>query len=363
MMAQTDEERALDEVRERIEAVEQRLANETAERADQATELKRLELDIAAAAAELERLDARAAEQRARRGELDAEMHRAETRLAGERNALARQVRLSYMTGREELFKLLLSQENPASLGRMIVYYDYLNRARAAQIGTVANRLRTLGELTAESEALEREIEARQAAEQRGLAALEAARGDRRLLLADLDRAIAASGEEVSRLRGEEQRLSDLLVELGDLLAAFPRGSEEPFASLKGRLPWPAPGQLVGDFGAPRGRGPLRWNGVLLETERGTPVRAIYHGRVAFSDWLPGLGLLMVVDHGDGYMSLYGHNEVLLKEPGDWVEPGEAIGRAGDTGGRDAPSLYFEIRRDGEPENPHGWIGAELARN
>lgn len=351
----------MEQVRARIGTVERRLAAETARRADQAAELKRLELRVAEVSAEVERLRTRAQAQGARRRELDEESRRAAARLASERDALAQQVRLSYMTGREEVFKLLLSQETPASLGRMLVYYDYLNRARAARIGTVVTRVRTLSELAAESAALERELESLQSAQQRELTALDAARGDRGRLLAELDRAIASSGAEMDNLREEEQRLADLVVELGELLAGFPVTSEEPFASLKGRLAWPARGRLAGDFGARRGSGPIRWNGVLLETDRGTPVRAIYHGRVAFSDWLPGLGLLMVVDHGEGYMSLYGHNEVLLKEPGDWVEPGEAIGRVGDTGGQSQPSLYFEIRRNGEPENPHAWIGAQLS--
>jgi septal ring factor EnvC (AmiA/AmiB activator) len=95
---------------------------------------------------------------------------------------------------------------------------------------------------------------------------------------------------------------------------------------------------------------------VLLEAEPGTLVRAVYHGRVAFADWLPGLGLLVILDHGDGYMSLYGHNETLLREPGDWVQPGEAVGQVGDTGGRRVSALYFEIRHDGAPVNPNAWI-------
>jgi murein hydrolase activator len=139
-------------------------------------------------------------------------------------------------------------------------------------------------------------------------------------------------------------------------MAGFPVESEQPFAKLKGKLAWPVQGKLVGDYGKPRDGGPVRWNGVLLEASQGTQVRAVYHGRIAFADWLPGLGLLIIVDHGDGYLSLYGHNEALLKEPGEWVEPGESIAQVGDTGGRARPGLYFEIRHNGEPVNPHPWI-------
>jgi septal ring factor EnvC (AmiA/AmiB activator) len=260
------------------------------------------------------------------------------------------------MSGREEFVKLLLSQESPATLGRMLVYYDYFNRARSERIATVATELAALAALAAEAREVEAELERLQAAQAAELAAQEAARAARRRAIAELETSIASGGGEIEKLRGEEQRLAALVIELGELLAGFPRDSEEPFATLKGRLPWPVQGRLSRSFGQPRGGGALRWNGVMLAAEVGTPVRAVYHGRVAFSDWLPGLGLLVIVDHGDGYMSLYGHNEALLKEPGDWVTPGEAIAQVGDTGGQTGPALYFEIRHRGAPVDPRPWV-------
>jgi septal ring factor EnvC (AmiA/AmiB activator) len=145
-------------------------------------------------------------------------------------------------------------------------------------------------------------------------------------------------------------------------MAGFPVDREQPFDRLKGKLAWPVMGRLAGEFGQPREGGTVRWNGVLIEANQGTPVRAIYRGRVAFADWLPGLGLLLVLDHGGGYMSLYGHNQSLLKEPGDWVSPGETIAQVGDTGGQARPALYFEIRAKGEPVNPHDWIKKPIGR-
>jgi septal ring factor EnvC (AmiA/AmiB activator) len=362
-VAQQDEEQALQQIRERIARVETRLARETERRADQASQLKRSELAVAAATTELANLRARGAEQSQRQRGLSEQTRAATDQLGAERDALAQQVRLSYMTGREELFKLLLSQESPASLGRMIVYYDYLNRARSARIGAVTGQIRRLATLAEQSAQAASELQRLQAAQETEVAALETARGQRRAVLTELDRSIAAAGNEIEGLRQEEQRLADLLVELGELLAAFPVSSEEPFAALKGRLPWPAPGELTNEYGTLRSGGPIRWNGVMLQAGRGTPVRSVYHGRVAFSDWLPGLGLLIIVDHGEGYMSLYGHNEVLLKEPGDWVEPGETIAQMGDSGGQAAPSLYFEIRHRGDPENPHQWIAGSPAQD
>jgi len=353
---QADAERELEAVRDRIEGLEARVARQTADRRDQAAALKQVELELARAAQELSRLRADLKRQQARQGELARQVETARVSLVGERDALGAQVRLSYMTGGQELIKLLLSQENPTDLGRMIVYYDYLNRARSARIGDVTAQLEQLAALVEQSAATERELDALETAQQAELAAREQARAVRAGLLDELDRSIVEAGGQIENLREEERRLADLLLELGELLAGFPVDSEEPFADLRGRLAWPAPGRLAGDFGQSRGGAAVRWNGVLLEAARGTPVRSIYHGRVAFSDWLPGLGLLIIVDHGDGYMSLYGHNEALLKDSGDWVTPGEAIAQVGDSGGQAIPSLYFEIRQNGAPVDPHRWI-------
>jgi septal ring factor EnvC (AmiA/AmiB activator) len=356
-----DEDTALREVRKRIDALETRMSRQATQRDTGAKALREAELAIAAATRKLEELGAERHAQESRRRALGEEARRANDRLGTERDALARQVRVSYLTGREEIFKLLLSQESPASLGRMLVYYDYFNRARSERIGKVLGEIRNLEELGAESAAVERELaalESRQAAE---VASLGRSRDERRQLVKELDAGIAAAKDEITRLRAEERRLADLVVELRELMAGFPVDTEQPFAQLKGRLAWPVQGRLAGDYGQPRGGGPVKWNGVLLEAAAGTPVRAVYHGRIAFADWLPGLGLLIIVDHGRGYMSLYGHNEALLKESGDWVEPGEAIAQVGDTGGQARPSLYFEIRQNGEPVNPHQWIARKPA--
>ena len=140
------------------------------------------------------------------------------------------------------------------------------------------------------------------------------------------------------------------------IVAVFPSGSGEPFSEQRGHLAWPAAGPVVREFGQPRANGRLRWNGVLMEAPAGAAVRTIYNGRVIFSDWLPGMGLLLIVEHGEGYLSLYGHNQDLLKEVGDWVLPGEVIAHVGDTGGQASAGLYFEIRKDGNPVNPERWM-------
>jgi septal ring factor EnvC (AmiA/AmiB activator) len=260
------------------------------------------------------------------------------------------------MSGHAEVVKLLLSQDSPATLGRMLVYYDYFNRARVARIDALAGEMHDLAALKAASDEGQRRLAELASAQSAQVASLERARDERRALLAELDSGIVDSNAAIAKLKTEERRVGDLVKQLREATAGFPVDTDQPFARSKGKLAWPVPGRLVGDYGEPRVGGQVKWNGVLLEAERGAPVRAIYPGRVAFADWLPGLGLLLIVDHGGGYMSLYGHNEALLKEPGDRVEAGEPVARVGDSGGQARPALYFDIRQNGEPVNPHQWI-------
>ncbi len=353
---QRKSEAALNTVRKEIKELETRLTRETARRDEGAKALRAAEVENADATRKLADVRAKLNDQRAARRSLGEQTDRANQRLAAERAALGSQVRLSYITGRSEVFKLLLSQESPATLGRMLVYYDYLNRARTARIAAVGTDLTRLAALNADTERVEAELKELEAAQATQVAALAKARDARQAVVTRLDSSIKDDNAAVAKLRGEEKRLTDLVEQLRHLMAGLPVEGDQPFATLKGKLAWPVQGRLAGDFGQPRAGSVVKWNGVLLEAPAGTAVRAVYHGRVAFADWLPGLGLLVIIDHGGGYMSLYGHNEALLKEAGDWVQPAETIAQVGDTGGAPRPALYFEIRFKGEPVNPHTWI-------
>jgi murein hydrolase activator len=358
---QRESEAKLSAVRKEIKELQEKIARETTRRDEGARALRAAEVEIAAATRKLAEVRGDLKTQEAARRDLERETERANHSLAAEQAALARQVRSSYMAGREELTKLLLSQESPAALGRMLVYFDYYNRARSARIGAVTGELDKLAELGASTARVEAELQGLEAAQAREVEALEKSRNERRAVVAKLDEEIRDGTAAVSKLRGEEQRLADLVRRLSEVMAGFPVDGDEPFAKSKGKLAWPVQGRLAGDYGQPRGAGPVKWNGVLLEAAAGTPVRAIHRGRVAFADWLTGLGLLVIVDHGGGYMSLYGHNEALLKESGDWVEPGEPIAQVGDTGGQARPGLYFELRFNGEPVDPNPWMTKRAA--
>ncbi len=355
------DEAALSAVRKDIKALQERIARETTRRDEGTRALRAAEVEIATATRELAEVRSRLRAQEAARRDLTKESEQASRRLAAEQSALARQVRATYMTGREELFKLLLSQESPAVLGRMLVYFDYYNRARSARIDAVAGELAKLAELAGQTTRVEAELAALEAAQAREVAALEKSRDERRAAVAKVDDEIRDGAAAISKLRGEEQRLAEVVRRVSEVMVALPLETDEPFARSKGKLAWPVQGRVAGTFGQVRGAGPVRWNGVLLEAAAGTPVRAVHRGRIAFADWLQGLGLLVIVDHGGGYMSLYGHNEALLKESGDWVEPGEPIAQVGDSGGQARAGLYFEIRLNGEPVDPIPWIAKRAA--
>lgn len=354
--AQTREERALSAVREELEALQDRLERDHAGRERQYRELERVELDGAAAAATLEELREQLSMQQARAAQIATQAQETRTRLGSERAALASQVRMSFLTGRQETIKLMLNQEAPERLGRMMVYYDYLNRARSRRIESVSGELAALAELAAAAELVTQELATLERDQQRELEGLQRLRAERRTAVEALEATIESAEQEIERLRAEEQRLTELVREIHAVLAEFPVDSQEPFSASRGRLAWPVAGTMLSRFGQPRSGAAVRWQGVQVGAPAGTPVRSIYHGQVVFSDWLPGHGLLVIVDHGEGYMSLYGHNEALLKESGDWVAPGEAIAQVGDSGGQAQTALYFEIRRNGDPVDPQPWM-------
>jgi septal ring factor EnvC (AmiA/AmiB activator) len=357
-----DSEAQLERVRERIEVLRSEMRADVEKRDAIAARLRDSEEQVAAASRRLGsiRADREASGQRLR--ELEARQSQHQVALAGERDALARQIRSAYMNGRQERLKLILNQQDPASLGRLMVYYGYFNRLRAERIESVAAELAEIDRIGAElgrGQARLRALETARAAE---LEDLEAARRERQASLSALAGRIAASGGEVAGLEVDAQVLEKLVAELRRALADLPVTGQQPFEEVRGRLSWPIEGRLISDFGEPRAGGRLKWNGVLIGAERGADVRAIHHGRVAYADWLPGLGLLLVIEHGGGYLSLYGHNLSIARGVGDLVAPGEVIGEVGDSGGRAEPALYFEIRRAREPLDPHRWIARKLAR-
>jgi septal ring factor EnvC (AmiA/AmiB activator) len=178
----------------------------------------------------------------------------------------------------------------------------------------------------------------------------------RREVLTQIDKALQDSAATLAAREQDRTQLESLLEEIDRALAQLmPQESVEPFSAARGSMPWPVDGRITTRFGASRNLGKMRWQGVRMAAEPGSTVTAIHHGRVVYADWLRGSGLLLVIDHGDGYMSLYAHNESLLRDVGDWVTAGAPVSTVGDSGGQSEPGLYFEIRRNGKPTDPQQW--------
>ena len=349
-------EQELEEVRERISELKQSMDAAAEERDRLTGELQELEVAIAEQRMRLKEIERDQEYTAAKKQRLDAELADREQHLDAESEALAAQVRTAYMSGSQEKIKLLLNQRDPATLGRLMAYYRYLNEYRAENIEAVIEQIRKLdalrGQIAAEAARLEQLARTRYDE----LGRLNSSQESRKALLDSLRRRIADEGQEVERLAAQEKDLSRLIAELTSILSDYPISSEDPFSEHRGQLTWPVAGRLLHEFGQPRVGGSIKWNGVVLGAPRGREVRAVYHGRVAFADWLAGMGLLVIVDHGEGYMTLYGYNETILKDTGDWVAPGDVIATVGDSGGQPQASLYFELRRGTKPENPSRWV-------
>jgi septal ring factor EnvC (AmiA/AmiB activator) len=349
-------EQELEDVRERISELKQSMDAAAEERDRLTGELQKLDMAISEQRMRIADIERDQTYTANKKEKLDRELAGREAHLDTESEALAAQVRAAYMSGSQEKIKLLLNQRDPATLGRLMAYYRYLNEYRAENIEAVVAQIRRLDELRAQIAAEEARLTALARTRYDELGRLHNSQENRKTLLASLRKRIANEGEEVDRLAAQEKDLTRLIAELTSILSDYPITSEQPFSEHRGKLTWPVAGRLLHEFGQPRVGGSIKWNGVVLGAPRGREVRAVYHGRVAFADWLAGMGLLVIVDHGEGYMTLYGYNETILKNTGDWVAPGDVIATVGDSGGQSEAGLYFELRRGTKPENPRRWV-------
>jgi septal ring factor EnvC (AmiA/AmiB activator) len=355
--SQKQKEAELKRVNARIEQVRKSVNADVEKRDRLGAQLRDAEQGVRGARRSLEELRVQRIASEARLKDLEREQARREADLASERGALTGELRAAYVNGREEQLKLLLNQQDPATAGRMLAYYGYFGRARAERISSIRDQLEHLAlvreKIAAEGRRLA-ELETRQEQE---LATLRGAQDKRVKAVAAIDSQIKSQGGELKRLQSQARGLENLIAELRKALASVPVAKQAPFEPLKGKLPWPVQqGKVLARFGQPRAGGSLRWQGMLIGTARGARVRAPYAGRVAYADWLPGMGLMIVLDHGGGYLSLYGHNDELFRQVGEPVSAGDAIGAVGDSGGNDQAALYFEVRRGRVPVDPEIWL-------
>jgi septal ring factor EnvC (AmiA/AmiB activator) len=349
-------ERELEDVRDQISELKESMDQSAASRDQVTGELQVAEVEISEKRIRLKELQRERDFSTKRKAELDEKIAQREAELGRETGQLSEQVRAAYMSGSQERVKLLLNQRDPATLGRLLSYYEYFNDFRASNIQVVNGHIAELATLRSQVAAEEARLVGLAKQRYGELTKLNTAQETRQSLLTRLKGRMATESKEIEQLAAQEKDLTRLIDELTSILSDYPISSENPFSEHKGRLTWPVAGTLLHDFGQPRVSDRLKWNGVVLAAPRGREVRVVYHGRVVFSDWLAGLGLLVIVDHGEGYMTLYGYNETTMKNAGDWVAPGDVIATVGDSGGQARSALYFELRKGTQPLNPRQWI-------
>ena len=355
--AGVDDAAQLERLRSRIHSLQKQL-NDTRGRRDTVhEELQSEERRIGELLQRLREIDARLAQDEdtlaALRRDAATERRQLDTQLA----ALESQVRAAYASGRQEPLKLVLNQESPAAVSRLMTYYRYLTAARVARVTQLRQIVGRIEILQAAIGAQTQTLTTARNEQLKQKSELETAQHRRTELLAQLDRRVRNQTEEIARLKTDEQRLERLLNEIKSYALPTPPGlpTATRFAQAKGRLPLPLAGQVIARYGESKQLGDLTWRGIFVGAPEGGQIHAVFRGRVAYADWLRGFGLLLILDHGDGYMTLYGHNQTLHRQVGDWVEAGQPIAAAGRTGDAPASGVYFEIRHNGKPYDPLQW--------
>jgi septal ring factor EnvC (AmiA/AmiB activator) len=343
-------------LRARITELTTRMGSQLAQRDSLSARVRETELVIAAKRQRVEELHTAQLAAERHRADLRAEEGRNLSTLQAERASLASQARAAYMIGRQEELKLLLNQSNPASLGRTLTYYGYFAEQRSQKIKSIQSDEARLQQLVAQIEQQTQELQKLQDDATQEIAGLQHARAERSVAVAALTKKLESGNQELGNLKREEQAVESLVADLARMMQDFPTDPSQSFDRMRGKLPWPVLGHVSARYQAPReNSGGVRWNGVMIETERAAKVRAPFFGRVVYADWLQGLGLLMIIGHSGGYMTLYGHAEVLYKSVGDKVAPGDVIASLSDSEGV-KPQLYFEIREGRKTVDPKLWL-------
>jgi len=272
-----------------------------------------------------------------------------------QKQSLEKQVKAAYGMGKNEKLKLMLNQQDPALSGRVMVYYDFFNKRRLKKIAAINQDIQVLGDLERQHQQESEQLEQKRVARKQRQLELLGVKKERKSVLMKLNKQVQSKKQQLRRFKQSEKKLAALIGRLQQTRDDFPlnEGVVKPFGQLKGELPWPVRGRLLKKFGEKRSES--RWDGVLIEAKEGQEVKSVARGQVVYADWLRGYGLLTIIKHDKGYMSLYAFNQSLYKTKGDWVEAGSVISSVGLSGGRSKAGLYFGVRKKGKPINPIKW--------
>jgi septal ring factor EnvC (AmiA/AmiB activator) len=369
----------LQQLKSRIEAIQKRLTDAEELKSEAADALRESERAISDASRTVADLSDRSRNAAARAAELKRETARAESELARQRETLARLLYQLYTAGRPETLAILLNGGDPNAIARELHYLTYVGRARSELVSALRQNVDRLEALAAEAHSKAAELAAITAEQTRQRRRLQQEKHARTQVLTRISRNIELQRREIGTLKRDEARLTSLIEQLARAIARTPKPrarpdpqrsepritneripererDEGPFARLRGKLALPVRGELASRFGSPRQGGGVVWKGLLIAARAGEDVRAIAAGRVVFADWLRGFGNLLIVDHGDSYMSLYGYNEALYRQVGDVIRGGDRIAAVGNSGGHPDSGLYFEMRHEGRPFDPMTWV-------
>lgn len=405
--AQTQQQ--LDATRQDIAELKKLLGKLQEEKSGVQKELRGTETEMGKLEKQVEALQKELKKSEAELQRLDEEKKKLQSARTEQQRLIAIQARAAYQNGRQEYLKLLLNQQNPEKFARTLTYYDYLSQARLEQLKNFNETLRQLANVEKDISLQQAQLLVQKSSLDTQREELDKVRKERQLALAKLNDDVKARDDKLKAREQDQADLAKVLKTIEETLARQAREAEEArqkaliaqqeaekkrlreaqaeasdaprkparsspgalvssagpsfggaFAAARGKLPWPVDGRLLARFGETRGDDSRsKWDGVMISAAAGSQVHAVHGGRVVFADWLRGAGLLVILDHGNGYLSLYGHNQTLLKEAGDVVKAGESISTVGNSGGQDTPALYFAIRQQGRPSDPAQWCHAQ----
>lgn len=291
---------------------------------------------------------------------LNREKKQIQAKIGQQNRQLGKQIHSAYTLGQQEQLKLLFSQQNATAMQRNLTYYEYFSRYRLDLIEEAQETFSDLLENENKIQSAKLDLEKVLGTQNKQKASLTRDRSKRKSIIAELERELKKQGSNLTQLEENARNLKSLIDSLAEILIDIPPPKEhKEFAKLRGKLAWPTKGKVKKLYGKAKPLSNLRWQGVVIQAPLGNNVRAVSHGRVAFADWLRGMGNLIIIDHGNNYLSLYGHNQSIFKTTGEWVEAGDIIGSIGNSGGQKKPGLYFEIRKKGKPQNPSRWCDSK----
>ncbi len=362
--SQNDEKKLrqqLTELRQEISTINDSISASRIEKDDLLEQLMLIERDLSRRNRDLKRIENKIDKETKTLHQLTKQQTRLQNSLKSQQAGLKSQIRSAFILGRQERIKLLFNQESVSEASRILAYFRYFNLSRVRNLDTLTQSLNELSAVEKEILQRKQELSSLQSAQLIQIGTKEDVVLQRKSVLSKIDKRIESQSQILTRLKSNQADLQDLLNQLGKVLADIPDEFDQnyKFSRLKRKLIWPVNGQILHSFSSSRAQD-LKWDGLVIAANLDQEIRVIAHGRVAYSDWFRGFGLLTIVDHGEGFMSLYGYQQTLYKEAGDWVETGEVIGGVGSSGGRIQPSLYFELRKNSKPINPNHWFAASL---